>query len=72
MRTRSLAGWVKRGEMPGALRRMFRNAAPPWPEKEQQRDQNVTFTASCMMRSPLDASGRPNVVPRVSVVPATL
>jgi hypothetical protein len=31
-------------------------------------DQNVSFAASCMKRSPALASGRPKLVVRVSVV----
>jgi hypothetical protein len=34
--------------------------------------QKVIFAASCMIRSPAVAVGRPNNVPRVNVVPATL
>jgi hypothetical protein len=32
------------------------------------RCQKISFTASCMMRSPALVSGRPNVVPGTSVV----
>ena len=34
--------------------------------------QKVILTATCMIRSPAVAVGRPNNVPRVSVVPTTL
>ena len=47
------------------------------PEPEPQRlnpepGQNVSFAASCMIRSPVLRSGRPKVVVLVNVVPETL
>ncbi len=50
---------------------VFRNSTPLCSETEQGSDltpsQNVSLTASCMMRSPVLESGRPNVVLGVSV-----